>query len=325
MKISVIIPYYNPDTDVQTEKLLLRAVTSVSDNLEGVCSYEIIVVNDGSPSDPDLSSISSGLRYIRRDHGMLGATRNTGIENASGDVISFLDADDYYYPGSLAPCIKTMKETGADLLGFGFRKTGNSLGIDSVRLSTPHFTAVSTGERYMQSHNLFGSACQYLISADLISKNALRFKENVYIEDEEFTPRLLFFSRKFIYTDYPVYAYYVHPGSIITTASPQMTELKSKHMVLAIKSLMIFRDEHQDSPHAGLDRKINTLAIDHLRRTLRRKDWRDSLPQQIQSLEQIGLYPLKTGNLPLKFRLFALLSGARPGQVILHIVELLYK
>ena len=81
MKLSVIIPYWNPDGNAQTDALLMRAVRSAQDSRP----FEIIVVNDGSPSDPDLTSFPE-VRYLRREHGMLGATRNTGIEAAKGDV-----------------------------------------------------------------------------------------------------------------------------------------------------------------------------------------------------------------------------------------------
>lgn len=320
MKLSVIIPYWNPDSSPATHALLLRAVRSALDSNP----FEVIVVNDGSPDDPDLSSLQE-VKYLRRNHGMLGATRNTGLDNAGGDVIAFLDADDYYYPGMLAPCLEAMEKSGADLLGFGFKVTKNSTGTDTLRYCSPKFTEPQSGESYMRRNNLFGSACQYLISRKLIEDNSLRFRENVYIEDEEFTPRLLFLSRRFIRTSCPVYAYYVHSGTIITSQSQDMVDLKASHMIGGIESLLLFRKAHSDEPHEGLDRKINTLAIDHLRRTLRRKDWRSALPVQTKSLRQLGLYPVNTHALPLKFRLFGLFTRCRPGRFILHITESLYR
>ena len=321
MKLSVIIPYWNPDSNAQTHALLLRSIRSAQDSHP----FEIIVVNDGSPSDPDLTSFPQ-VKYIRRSHGMLGATRNTGIDAATGDVIAFLDADDYYYPGALTPCLETMERTGADLLGFGHSITANADSIDTVKTCcTPAFSKPASGDEFMRSNNLFGSACQYLISRKLISDNTLRFKENVYLEDEEFTPRLLFFSRNFIRTNYPVYAYYVHSGSIITTQTRQMTDIKAKHMIGTIESLQAFRDEHSAEPHQGLDRKIKTLAVDHLRRTLRRTDWRTAIPVQTRELHKLGLFPVPTIGLPFKFRIFGLFSRCRIGRYFLHLIESVYK
>ena len=321
MKLSVIIPYWNPNGNAQTDALLMRAVRSAQDSHP----FEIIVVNDGSPSDPDLTSFPE-VRYLRREHGMLGATRNTGIEAATGDVLAFLDADDYYYPGTLQPCLEAMEASGADLLGFGHSITPNADSIDTVGICCgPSFSTPVTGDEFMRTNNLFGSACQYLISRKLIDAGALRFKEGVYIEDEEFTPRLLFLSKKFIRTDYPVYAYYLHSGTIITTTTQEMTDLKAKHTIGAIESLLSFRNDHSSEPHKGLDRKIRTLAIDHLRRTLRRTDWRAALPAQTQELTRLGLYPLETVGLPFKFRLFGLLYRCRLGRYLLHLIESLYK
>lgn len=321
MKLSVIIPYWNPDGNALTDALLTRAVRSTRDSQP----FEIIVVNDGSPSDPDLTSFPE-VKYLRREHGMLGATRNTGIDAATGDAISFLDADDYYYPGAMKPCLEAMEAAGADLLGFGHSITANADGIDSVRTCCgPSFSSPITGDEFMRRNNLFGSACQYIISRRLIEENALRFKEGVYIEDEEFTPRLLFFSKRFIRTDYPVYAYYVHSGTIITTQTQEMTDLKASHMTAAIESLLAFRDGHMTEPHQGLDRKIKTLAIDHLRRTLRRPDWKSALPVQTQELGRLGFYPVRTAGLPFKFRLFGLFSRCRLGLSILHLIESHYK
>lgn len=177
----------------------------------------------------------------------------------------------------------------------------------------------------MSQGNLFSGAWQFLISADLIRSHSLKFQENRYIEDEEFSPRLLFFSRKMTYTRHPVYAYYIHPGTIITSDSPQKTELKSDHTIAAIQSLLEFRKEHAREPHEGLDIKINSLAVDHLRRTLRRKDWRDALPVQTKALQYMGLFPLQADALPAKSRLFAAMSDNRIGQHLLHFIELFYK
>ena len=320
MKLSVIIPYWNPDSSPVIDSLLLRAVRSAQDSHP----YEIIVVNDGSPNDPDLSSVPK-VKYLRREHGMMGAARNTGLDNAGGDVIAFLDADDYYYPGTLAPCMEAMENSGADLLGFAFRITRNETEIDLQKPFEATFSEPGSGESFMRRNNLFGSACLFLISRKLIDDNGLRFLENIYIEDEEFATRLLHFSRRLVLTSSPVYAYYVHPGTTMTSQSQEMIDLKTSHTIMAIESLLKFRDDHSDDPHDGLDRKIKTLSIDHLRRTLRRPDWRSAIPVQIQELGKLGLYPINTCSLPVKFRLFGLLSRCRLGRFILHTFESFHK
>lgn len=325
MTLSVIIPYFNPDSNPELERLLIRAIKSASDNLSGVCEYELIVVNDGSPSDPDISSTSDSIRYIRREHGMLGAARNTGIENSAGQLITFLDADDLYFPNSLGPCIKAMEDTGIDLLGFGMKWiTDNGTDIQATD-SKPVFGKPVSGNVYMRSHNLFGSACRYLIRSSLIKDNGLRFMENAYKEDEEFTPRMMHFSKRYIETAFPVYAYCIRKGSIITDDSKQMTEAKSADTLKALSHLLEFRQEHRSEPHEGLDRKISYLAMDHIRVTLRRNDWRTAIEEQTKALASMGLFPLQCENASLGFRFYSTLSRSKAGLRILNLAEKFYK
>ena len=325
MTISVIIPYYNPDSNPTTERLLKRAIRSAIDNLTGVCDYEIIIVNDGSPADPPVDSMADGnIIYIKRSHMMQGAARNAGLEKATGQIITFLDADDCYFPDSLAPCIKKMQETGADILGFGMKRltTVTELKPSSQK---PVFTTPVTGNQYMLTHNLPGSSCRYLILASLIRNNNLRFMENAYIEDEDFNPRMMHFCQNYIETSFPVYAYCVRSGSTITDVSKQMLETKTANTLKVLSNLTRFSKERSSEPHDGLDRKISYLAMDHIRRTLRHKDWSTAVRQQIQELKSLGLFPLRCKDGSIGFKLYSSLSRCRTGLFLLHLAEKTYK
>jgi glycosyltransferase involved in cell wall biosynthesis len=97
MKISVIIPVYN------AEKYLTQAVESALQFQE---VWEIILVEDQSPDNAleickKLTEKYSKVKLFqhpdKKNHGA-GASRNFGMEKATGDFIAFLDADDYYLP-----------------------------------------------------------------------------------------------------------------------------------------------------------------------------------------------------------------------------------
>lgn len=97
MKTSVIIPVYN------AEKYLSKAVESALQLNE---VYEIVLVEDQSPDNAlqvchELTQKYNRVKLFQHpdqgNHGA-GASRNLGIEKATGDFIAFLDADDYYLP-----------------------------------------------------------------------------------------------------------------------------------------------------------------------------------------------------------------------------------
>ena len=97
MKISVITPVYN------AEKFVTQAVESA---LQFDEVYEVILVEDQSPDNALQVCAALAEKYDRvklfqhpdkGNHGA-GASRNLGLQKATGDFIAFLDAVDYYLP-----------------------------------------------------------------------------------------------------------------------------------------------------------------------------------------------------------------------------------
>ncbi|MGQ0802732.1 MAG: glycosyltransferase family 2 protein [Actinomycetota bacterium] len=94
---SVVICTYN------RASLVSRAIDSVLD--QSFRAFELIVVDDGSVDDTKavVSAIDDDrVRYVYRDNGGLSAARNTGVEQATGGSIVFLDDDDEALPDWLA-------------------------------------------------------------------------------------------------------------------------------------------------------------------------------------------------------------------------------
>jgi glycosyltransferase involved in cell wall biosynthesis len=93
--VSVIIPSHN------SGRFLGEAVESVLS--QDYPSVELIVVDDGSTDQTQrlLSGYDGRIRHIRQPNQGVSAARNRGIAIATGDLISFLDADDLMLPGKL--------------------------------------------------------------------------------------------------------------------------------------------------------------------------------------------------------------------------------
>lgn len=96
LNISVVIPVYNrPD-------LLERALCSVSK--QTTQADEVLVVDDGSSSSPDLSDFHENpeVHCLRREKNLgVSAARNWGIQQARGEWIALLDSDDEWEPKKL--------------------------------------------------------------------------------------------------------------------------------------------------------------------------------------------------------------------------------
>lgn len=93
--ITVIIPTYN-----RKEKTL-RAISSVLEQSRD--DMEILVVDDGSTDGTAEFLVEKQLpvTLIRKENGGVSSARNTGIKNAKGKYIAFLDSDDTWLPNKL--------------------------------------------------------------------------------------------------------------------------------------------------------------------------------------------------------------------------------
>ena len=113
VRISVIIPVRN------TERYLRQAIESAL--AQTLRPFEVLVVDDGS-TDASLDvarSFGDGVRVLEGTQGGIGATRNSGVERASGDFLAFLDADDYWVPEKLLWQIELFTRDPALDLVFG--------------------------------------------------------------------------------------------------------------------------------------------------------------------------------------------------------------
>ena len=128
--ISVIIPAYNGSETIQ------RAINSILN--QTYTNYEIIVVDDGSnDSTVDiLKTYQSNITLIKQSNQGTMAARQTGIDVAKGDLIAFLDQDDWWAPEKFVKQIEILKkypEVGLVLSNLkAVNGNGNMLGFNAI-------------------------------------------------------------------------------------------------------------------------------------------------------------------------------------------------
>lgn len=126
--VSVIIPAFNQ------ADYLASAIQSVLD--QTYPAYEILVIDDGSTDrtrDVVRRFLDPSIQYVYQENRGLAAARNTGLRLATGDYISFLDADDLFLPEKIDLLVSALEShPGA---GFAAGQTiaidqrGNNLGL----------------------------------------------------------------------------------------------------------------------------------------------------------------------------------------------------
>ena len=118
-KVSIIVPCYNYARFIPETLECLKKQTHTN--------WECIVVDDGSSDDSravvkPFVDQDARYKYIYQDNTGLPGARNTGIKNATGDFIQFLDSDDLLEPKKLELQLKAFQENPeADIVYSGLR------------------------------------------------------------------------------------------------------------------------------------------------------------------------------------------------------------
>lgn len=236
LKLSIIVPVY------KVEPYLRKCVDSLLEQDLSSDEYEIILVDDGSPDNcgaicDEYASKYSHIRVIHRPNGGLSAARNSGIEVARGEYVQFVDSDDYLEPNVLKYLVNKMEQDDLDVLRFNYQNVNERYEVFDPNKASKRFVnysdSICDGVTFLNER--LGYACyavQFMIKRSLLAD--CRFKEGIYFEDTEWTPRLLMKANKITSTDKIVYNYMVRQGSITRSVDD-----KKKRKVLDDKLLLI--------------------------------------------------------------------------------------
>jgi teichuronic acid biosynthesis glycosyltransferase TuaG len=111
--ISVVIPTFN------SSSMVTGAVYSAL--AQSLPPSQVIVVDDGSTDNCEecLRPFADRILLIRQPHAGVAAARNTGLDQATGDFVAFLDADDVWHPRKLELQVRGFEPQGQDLGALG--------------------------------------------------------------------------------------------------------------------------------------------------------------------------------------------------------------
>lgn len=219
--ISVIVPIYN------VEKYLARCLDSILS--QSYRNIEIILINDGSP---DLS-LTIAQTYSKKDDRItvysfenagLSEARNRGLEVATGDYIAYVDSDDMLLPDAFTMMLKTMEETGADIVeGRTIRR--KVIGEIKYKNFYPYktFSPEKAIEDILYQRELLPSMCGKLFKRNLF--DGLKFEKNVLYEDLNIFYKVFERANLIAKSDFPVYFYRITEGSIINSWKPKRLDV----------------------------------------------------------------------------------------------------
>ena len=208
MRLSVIIPLYN------CEAVIERCLESI-DRIDGM---EVVVVDDGSTDNgatvvKAFAKSHPFVRLISKVNGGASSARNVGIDNATGDYIMFVDADDYLVPGGLERLLLLAEEINADVLKY---KLHTATKNDIQDTASPHNFPIKNTVLHGIGKSLEGSSVSdyhivdALFKRRIIEDHHIRLHEDLFLhEDDVFMGEVYVYAECVVSTNMPLYRYVV--------------------------------------------------------------------------------------------------------------------
>lgn len=202
--ISVIVPVY------KVEKYLDQCISSIVN--QTYKNIELILVDDGSPDRcPDICDVwgkkDKRIKVIHQQNSGGGQARNRALDVASGEMIAFVDSDDYISP-IMFEFLHDQFLDDVDIVECNFCEVHDGNALFSNK-NDPFETRLFTAEEAM-IENIEDHIFRQLIWNKLYRRSVIkniRFPIDKKIDDEFWTYQVLGNARKLVYTDKILYAY----------------------------------------------------------------------------------------------------------------------
>lgn len=236
-KLSIIVPVYN------VEKYLPKCLESlIKQTLKDI---EIICVNDGSIDNSlailkEFASKDSRIRIIDNQHQGVAKTRNTGIEQSTGEYIGFVDSDDYIDIDFFEKLYNSATKSNSDIAIASILKHKNFFNIYNAKY-TKEETAITIQDKIKlceDKKHFFFYAWNKIYHSGFIKENNIKFSEGQIYEDVMFAIKALYYSNKIISVYGTKYHYIEHENSL--TKYKDKTGEKEQDLVKAYSELQEF-------------------------------------------------------------------------------------
>jgi hypothetical protein len=230
LPVSVLIDTYNH------ERFIEKAIVSVLEQDFPAAQREIIVIDDGSTDGtPEIvRRFEPQVRYIRKNNGGQASAFNAGIPECRGEIIAFLDGDDYWLPGKLSRVMDVFANNPAvGLVGHAIKET---LPDGSERISAPE-----KDERFrmdsLAAARVFRLRRSYLGTSRMsvraeVARRILPVPDALVIEADEYIFTMAAAMSETVVLHEPLTCYVIHGNNLYVSAGFGTEALRRKMQVI---------------------------------------------------------------------------------------------
>ena len=242
--ISIIVPIYN------AEKYIAKCVDSLVNQTKK--ELEFILINDGSTDNTEeiiKTYKDKRIKYYKNKNQGIGKTRNFGISKSTGKYIMFLDSDDYLSKNACQKMYEKILESNSDLVVCDFYKVYDFGKTEEIKLSSFSETSLKGRPSIINEINL--APWNKIYKRELITKNKIKFIENLKYEDAPFVIEALSKAKKITKINESLNYYVIHGNSETTVRDERCFDI--------LKIVDIIRKNTKDKRY--LKEEVDKLTV----------------------------------------------------------------
>lgn len=241
MRVSIIVPVYKVERYV--ERCLQSVTAQTYEDIECIC------VNDGTPDNSfevvkrfvaEHGSENKKISFILVEHDQnkgLSEARNTGIRQASGDYVFFLDSDDALPPNAVSSLVASAIDNGLPDIVYGHTIAINNNGERAF--FEPDDMSSFTDEKSIlvgRLNNTWpGIACNKLVKRSLFIEKGIWFSPGLLHEDELWCFEVSTVIETLIYCPNVTYIYYIGDTDSISRRGASEKDFRDNITILERK------------------------------------------------------------------------------------------
>ncbi len=214
VKISIIVPVYN------TGEFLYSCIDSI--RRQTLTEWELLLIDDGSSDNSGeicdkYAEIDRRIRVIHKKNGGVSAARNTGLAQASGEFIGFVDSDDMIEPDMYERMYNEAKKTESDIVmcdAVTVYKDGRE-DEDTITQLSSSCTIEKPGILPTLLVELAGSSCRCIYRNALIQRHSEFPVAQKFSEDRVFNIYMMGYANRISYIKESFYRRLMWEGSAV--------------------------------------------------------------------------------------------------------------
>ncbi len=213
--VSVVVPIYN------VEKYLQKCLTSICN--QTYKNLEILLINDGTKDNSlkicnETAKKDERIKVISQKNGGLSKARNTGLKEATGEYICFIDSDDFVDSHYIEYMLTNILENDADICACDFyyiNENGDTWSKNIIKSNQIFTNIEAICDILSEEQTTEVMTWNKLYKRNLFIDNNIIFPVGKLNEDNFTTYKLYYFSKKITLINDKLYYYLQRNNSIM--------------------------------------------------------------------------------------------------------------